>query len=350
MNDFYAPTYRVKIKGSALQAEIARAITEVSFTDDLEMAHQATLQINDQHKKWVDSALFAVGNEVEVYMGYANKLQPMLLGQITSVEPNFPQSGAPTLTVRVYDKSQRMRQGQPSRPAYLNMTDSSIAAVIASTYGLKPVVDPTAPPHEKMSPTEKENDWQFLGKRAKANSFELFVEWDELHFHAPQLKEVKVYTLTYGQTLSSFKPRLSVANKATEVVVRGYDPKLGTPIVCKVNWAQAALAALGGQDAATIVSDAVGTVRRVISDVPVASKIEAQKLAAAVLQDSLKGLIKGSGACIGIPELRAGRKIELLGLGRRYSGEYYVNSSTHTIGSAGYGTTFEVNRNAMNPL
>ena len=53
---------------------------------------------------------------VEIHMGYGDDLRPMMLGEITAIEPSFPQSGAPTLTVSGYDRSYQLRHDQP-RPA-----------------------------------------------------------------------------------------------------------------------------------------------------------------------------------------------------------------------------------------
>jgi phage protein D len=47
---------------------------------------------------------------------------------------------------------------------------------------------------------------------------------------------------------------------------------------------------------------------------------------------------------IGIPELRPGDNVKLLGLGQRFSGDYYVKKVQHTLGNGGYHTEFDVRR------
>ena len=49
---------------------------------------------------------------------------------------------------------------------------------------------------------------------------------------------------------------------------------------------------------------------------------------------------------MGNPKLQSRVLVELKGLGRRFSGNYYVTSTTHTIDSGGYRTDFEAKRNA----
>jgi phage protein D len=57
--------------------------------------------------------------------------------------------------------------------------------------------------------------------------------------------------------------------------------------------------------------------------------------------------VEGFGTCIGDPELRAGTLVEIEGLGKRFSGSYYVTSTEHSYKpSIGYRTAFSVRRNA----
>ena len=56
--------------------------------------------------------------------------------------------------------------------------------------------------------------------------------------------------------------------------------------------------------------------------------------------------VTGTASTIGIPELTAGRVVELRGLGR-FSGRYYVTRSTHTLGSGGYLTSFSVRTDSI---
>jgi phage protein D len=52
-------------------------------------------------------------------------------------------------------------------------------------------------------------------------------------------------------------------------------------------------------------------------------------------------MVTGKGSTVGMPALRAGARIELLGLGTTFNGSYYITSTTHSIGASGYTTDFE---------
>ena len=55
-------------------------------------------------------------------------------------------------------------------------------------------------------------------------------------------------------------------------------------------------------------------------------------------------LVKASGTCVGLPDLRAGRRVRIAGLGARFSGEYFITDTTHTINDNGYITKFNGRR------
>src|SRR5438093_13511236 len=108
MSSYYAPAFDVKIEGLTLAADVTKAVIDLTYDNNLETADMFTLRLNNADLKLTDSVLFDVGKQVEIYMGYAGDLHAMMLGEITAINPVFPQNGAPTLTIIGYDKSQRM--------------------------------------------------------------------------------------------------------------------------------------------------------------------------------------------------------------------------------------------------
>ena len=88
----------------------------------------------------------------------------------------------------------------------------------------------------------------------------------------------------------------------------------------------------------------------VVVERPVHTKKEAEKVAIGILKDRHKEMVKATANCVGLPALRAGRKVEIVGLGSRFSGVYYLTSTTHTLGESGYTTRFEARREATGSL
>ena len=81
-----------------------------------------------------------------------------------------------------------------------------------------------------------------------------------------------------------------------------------------------------------------------VVDEPVCSQKEADERARGILLERSKDLVKASGTCVGLPDLRAGQQVKIAGLGARFSGEYFITDTTHTISEAGYITKFNGRR------
>ena len=89
-----------------------------------------------------------------------------------------------------------------------------------------------------------------------------------------------------------------------------------------------------------MITKAVSDREEVITNKPVQSEQEAKQIAKRILEDIAKETVTADGSTIGLPDLRAGSMLEIDGLGRRFSGQYFVQSTTHTIGDSGYSTEF----------
>ncbi len=348
-HSFYAPDFAVKVSGLTLEADVRSAVRSLTYDNNIDTADMFTLQLNNADMRLTDSALFDIGKSVEIHMGYAGKLSPMMLGEITAVSPSFPESGAPNLSVTGYDKSQRMRHNSPPHKTFKYVNDSLIAAQIAVENGLIPIVDPALTFREQID--QNGSDWALLQELADRNHFQVFVNWDKLYFRFPR-PQTELVVLEWGRNLNSFKPRISSAGQTGIQEVRGYDYELAQTIVAVVP----AIALDTDLDdiierlGSGFVERLVGLGRYVVRGVKVSDHFEAVTFAKSMLQQILEGLYEGSGACIGIPELRAGELIEIRGIGKRFSGKYRLSRVTHTIDESGYRTSFEVTQKASGLL
>lgn len=344
MQSLYVPDFVVKIQGLTLEADVARAVLDLTYDNNIETADMFTLRLNNANQQFTDSALFDVGKTVELYMGYVNDLQPMMLGEVVAISPSFPQSGAPALTITGYDKSHRLRHNTPQRTTFKYMNDSLIAAQIAAENLLIPVIDP-APMPPRCSVQQSGSDWALLKELAERNFFQVFVHWDKLYFRFPR-PQTELVVLEWGKNLISFNPRLSTSGQVGIQEIRGYNQELAQQII-------AILPAIAlGDDldnlierlGSTFVEQLVSFGKRVIHQPNLENPIEAAVLAKSVLQQLLQGLYEGSGSCMGLPTLGAGDMIEIRGVGKRFSGKYTLSKVTHTINQGGYLTQFEVSQ------
>lgn len=355
----YAPSFLIKVKGTELRHGVSVDVLSVSVTDNADRADSFTFGVRDRRPEpgrlfasgeklqWMDSDTFDEGNEVEIHMGYINNLQPMLLGEITAVSPSFPANGQLTLTVQgrsLYERLQRARIRKP----FKSSRDSEIACEIATAINLKPEVDRTAAEHPLVSPIG-EKFASFLTQRAERIGYELVVKQDTLYFQRPRYLDNPhpAMILEWGKSLISFRPRLSVYNMVTKVTVRGSQTSLGRGKDPLVGTAEAGneRVRMGTETGPQIAQRTFGDHNVLIEDHNIASVEEANEVALSQLETRALNFITGKGSCSGNPAIRARMVIELKGIGRRFSGSYYVTSATHTINSSGYRTDFGIKRN-----
>ena len=343
------PGFKVLVGGRELPTEAALDIIDVKVCDYVEGASMFTVRFNiwDSHRQelqWIDDARLSEGQEVEVRIGFVDHFGTLIIGEITALEPEFHQNEAPTLVMHGYEHLHRFRRGRKTR-SFINAKDSEIAEQIARDLKLRARVDDTQVIHDYVL-QNNQTDIDFLLERARRIRYEVIVRDKILHFRKAANATGEVVSLEYGFTLQSFYPRLNTMRQVSEVVVQGWDPKTKEPIVGEAKLGDEVSNMHGSQLGAAITEQAFFTTQSVIVNTPVFSDTEATQIAKGKFNDMIIDFITGEGTAIGNTDIRAGRVIELLKLGRRFSGLYYVTSSTHSVDQSGYITKFTVARNA----
>ena len=333
----FDPAFDVRISGITLAADLREQVLSVSHESSLDNADMFEVVFSNPENRFTDSPLFNPGQTVEIHLGYGNDLKPMMLGEITSIDSRFPQSGAQTIAVSGYDRSFRLRHSEPIPRDFKYMNDSMIVAQIAAENLLIPVVDPS--PWFHVQKTQSGSDFAFIKDLAEQNFFDAYVRWDKLYFRFPRPGDIKV--LEWGKNLMSFSPRLSTAGQTGLQVIRGYNEALAQAVVGVATGALVNLddvvERLGPEALQTLAS--LG--RRVIHRQRITNPVDAMGFAKALLQNLVDGLYEGVGRCVGMPDLHAGDYIKVVGVGKRFSGRYRLRKVTHSIGS-GYTTEFEM--------
>jgi phage protein D len=139
--------------------------------------------------------------------------------------------------------------------------------------------------------------------------------------------------------------RLSAVEQPDLHVVRGWDGKQKQPIVARVTPESFAGEVLGVGLGAAVTAEAFSERRSVTMDQPLFSQNEAELLAEAEFKNRARSFIEGEGTCIGKAEMRAGDLVEIKGMGKRFSGEYFLTRVTHVIDEQGFRTHFAIERN-----
>jgi uncharacterized protein len=339
------PDVSVRVNNSALPAAARADLRAVMVEEDLAALSMFTLELGNWDDtrlefSWSDSPLFAVGNEVEIWLGRTDDLTKVMLAEITSLEPVFNAGQTSLLMVRGYDHRYRLARGRKTR-TFVQMKDSAIASQIAREAGLRAQVEDTKVTLGYVIQSNQ-SDWEFLRRRAGLIGYEIYVRDKVLYFRWPRNSTSPADKLSLGVDITEFNPRLSALAQVSDVTVRGWSVKEKKAV------AATARAAPGGDRTSGPVAArrAFGSASENILGQPVRSLPEADPIAQGQFNDIALAYVTGEAVAHGRPRLRAGTVVDISGAGRTFSGPYYVTSVTHTVTPEhGYQTSFTVQRN-----
>ena len=343
------PEFDIIINGSALEGTARPYIASILVDDSIAWPSMFALQfagsfeLADVHT-WIDYPSFGVGNVVEIRLGYGDKLESLIVGEITGLEPEFALDRPPSLIVRGYDRRHRLQKGRKTR-TFVEQTDSDIATQIASEARLSVEAISSSVVHDYVIQANQ-TDLEFLRERARRIHYEVFVADETLHFRPVQNDQSEVLTLTIGDHLLEFYPRLSMTRQVADVVVLGWNPLDKREIVGIPEFGFES-AQMGGKRSGPQINREVGRTRDVVSMQSPRTQAEADQMAQAALNQKALALIEGEGVCLGRTDIRAGKVIKIADVGQRFSGKYYVTTAVHNYtAQGGYRTQFQVRRNS----
>jgi len=344
------PEFAVRVNGSALPQSAIADLVRISVLDDVDATGMFEITFNawntaEMKPRWMDDALFQEGNPVDIAFGFRDQTTPLLSGEITCLEPDFPEGRSPTLTVRGHDRRHRLMRARRTR-SFLKMKDSDIVCQIASEAGLDPkVTDSGASLPYVMQ--HNQTDLEFLMARARRIAFELLVDNRALVFRPRKIDGSAALTLHREVELLSFHPRLSTLGQVTSWDVRGWDPAQKKEIVAHAGSGDAGKLLGGSKSGPQATQRAFSAVAASRVEMPVQSQDEADAMAKRGYAEMALGYVRADGVCIGDPRLHAGMLVEIAGLGKRFSGPYYLTSVEHCFApKKGFRTSFSARRNS----
>lgn len=383
---FYVPQYEILIDGDGLPDTVLHDVLEVTYTDNIDeldyfeitvanwdsqkrqakyIGSETAEILNDKERARLYTLFEPCAKKVRLSMGYSGQLQSLITATFTTMEPEFPDSGAPTLKVRGLNVLHQLRRKKYD-DAFENKKYSQIAREIANredddlhTRRFPIQVDINEEAQAAESPNrfvaqKKEFDIDFLWKLARKQGYVVTIHEGEqeqsrrLYFGPSHtLAERPLYELEWGKSLLSFSPRITTANQFRSVTVHGWNRDSQKPISAKVDFDDEELNRMN-RDLHEMVRKCDPREEEVV-DEPVFSKDEAEQRARAILLDQSKQMVKASGSTVGLPGLRAGSKVDIKGIGSRLSGTYFVTETTHVLNDNGYITNFQARREEPDP-
>lgn len=344
------PQFELSSGNTEVAPELKADITMVEVTEDVDMPAMLTFNLSlwDSTRQQINDdyfSEFALGTPIELAMGI-DEVTPIFTGEVTALAPEFGGlARGDSLKVQAYNRLHRLQFGTQQR-TFEKMAASEIASSIADEVGLTGTVDNSTVKHSHVTQRNISN-LKFLKELAKPINYEVSVDDKTLYFRESQESQGHTLSLTYRNELIEFTPRQRALPLGEKVEVRGWDVKNKQVIVGSAGAGDETSKMDGAQSGAEISSAAFEGVTLTITNEPVADTDEATQIAKARYNHQQRNFIEADGSCVGLPLLRAGQTIEIVGVGETFSGIYYVTSVTHTIGTEGYQTRFKVRRNAV---
>jgi uncharacterized protein len=387
--DFYVPAFDIKVEGREIPKETARDIVEVKYTDSLDKIDTMEITLNNWDADLLDfkytgskrgglderAKLFMPEQVIELFMGYHSpaslgatesdpSLRMMLAGKINKIAPSFPSSGGPTLKVSgqsVLSKLIAKQETHDYQPQMFggHMKPSMIAKKVGERGNLKignmaveVRIDEAAmalEPELQYILQDNQYDIVFLLQLAHRCGYSVVLKKETAGdgekyylFFGPTLSEPRIsYTLEWGKSLIQFDPTLSTSAQVKEVTVRGWNAKTKQPIKITVDRTMIPNSPYKDKKDLDKLDEGFKEKKEVIIDKPFDDEKQAREYALSQMTNIAAKMVTARGQTLGSPDLRAGSRVEVRGLGDYFDGTYTVKTSTHTIGGGGYVTEFE---------
>jgi phage protein D len=370
-----APRYLIVVEGTKLKEDITQFISSVEYHEEQNSASKITLQVMNPNFVFLDERVFAEGNTLDLWMGYAGKaLHFMNRGTIVKPDPSFPRSGMPRLTIVAHDASRLLMDtgAKDKGKVYRKVRDSDVVSKIFKEEGFAPFVFQTKPTVTRVR-KKGTTRWQFLQDLASYHSFVCWVRWDpEKGTHVgywgpPDVEDQPTkHKFIYGTgepdaTLLDFDPKMSLPSQTTKLEVQYLDPKTRkfhriAVEVKKKDAEKTRFAAATGKEklrkgipnGPSVVLTVFGQREEVVMDRRFTSAADCKRWAQAWFERRQNDFVFGRGAILGSPDVRLGHVHELKGLGPRFSGDWQMTAVTQKMGEGAlYETEFSANKVAL---
>jgi phage protein D len=354
-----AISYALSIDGTPASQALISSVQALQIEDHSEMADlvriKLTIGVRPDGTGWtvLDDDLFPRLAKIEVKGKIGNTSETLINAYVIETSVEFStQPGQTLLTVIAMDPSVLMNLEEKVRP-WPDMSDSDIASAIFGEYGFTANVEDSQPARsdDEQRTIQRGTDIQFLQQLSKRNGYECYVETSptgtvEAHFHPPETatKPQGVLTVNMGQdtNVSAFTVRNDML-RPTTVKVKGLDAE-----------------SLSDQPAESQqqTDDGLGSGTALATDRPRVVLLTGNGLAkSGELQTAAQAAVDRSGWAIRAEGelntstygavLRAKRPVTVRGVGRVFSGTYYVDRVLHVFTAEGWKQRFSIRRNAL---
>jgi len=387
--DIHAPNFDLIFRaGQGAQAfgisDAVRAnISEIKYEDNSEQFDKLTITLENQIDNsgggdvlsLVDSKIFAEGHRIEVRMGWGNSLFTVGACVLVKKAPDFPSDGLPTLVIEGFDLLYLASRSRPKTGvSYVGSRDSQIASIIGARNGFDISVEDsrsfagirkTEGTHKRVQ-KKGISDYEFLKKVADINGFDLFSKFNpdlkkfSLFFQPAALaKQRETFTFVYNagdvsykNSLLSFTPTLDAYDQSTEFdIFLITNKKKGGPSVKNFqtfnnkqqneliearerrlsNSSAATQESIFNDEGIQVAFKAFGRSFKFPAHKRFKSEADARRAIQEFVKRQKENFITGTGSLLGNEVVQSRQVHNLQGIGKQFSGKYYLTQVVHTM-------------------
>jgi Rhs element Vgr protein len=275
------------------------------------------------------------GAEITINAGYGQTGETIFEGVVVKHSIKITGDNYARLVIECRDKAVGMTIGRKNAN-YVDSKDSDIITTLIGNHSdLSADVDATTTSHNELVQYYC-TDWDYLLSRAEVNGLLVIVDDGTVAVKAPQTSSSPDLAVTYGEDLMEFHGDIDARTQLSAVKGTSWDMKSQAVVEGKEAGPQT-LNEQGDLDSATLA----GVVGPGSFRLQTAATVEKTVLDAWADSQQLKaGLarIRGSMKFQGSAKAKAGKLIEVKGVGNRFSGNAFVSAVNHYISDGNWTT------------
>jgi phage protein D/phage baseplate assembly protein gpV len=341
--------FKVKIGGREIAADAQDRVSKVIVEDEVSLPDMAIVLFDDPTMSVTDQIGARLGTELEIVVQTSEKAEgeAIFKGEVTALEVEVDNERKRSV-VRAYDRSHRLQRGRVSQ-TFLDMSIGDVLAQVAGRHGL------SSDSPDGMSWTNEslvqwnETDWELLSALAAEHGRELVIDEDKLALRRPasagdapgpaEQDTAVSRQLVAGRNLLRVRAVMTAGEQVATVEVRGWDPAQKQAVVGTASAAKAPTH--GTATDPNAIAGEFGGSTLVRADLPLDNAEPANSTATAIVEQRGGIAAEIEGITYGDPQLRAGQRVTITGIGTQFDGDHTLTSCRHVLGpEAGYTTEF----------
>ncbi len=328
------PDWKITVGGAQLDTK-SLDVEEVVVDEIADGPSMAYVRLNTHDLEWINSGKIKPKGPFKVDLGFAQSKEPpipVFNGTIHGWEPVFHGKTPATVVVRAFNALHAASRGRRYK-AWLDKKLSEIASEIAGAYGMGTGHIECTKIVQPYMVQANLTDLDFLREMAERVGYEVGCDVENnLNFRKPKTNDGSVADLIWGDNLKRFKARFNTGQPISTVQVAGWDVKAKKPILGEAGPGKVLSKMGGSKNSAEHAAAFEKNSAHLYVDHRIHYSVDDAKMEAeGHLNQLALQLIIADAECEGTARAQAGKVVKVVGVGDRFSGEYYVIRARHTL-------------------